>query len=126
MAGWLRTDLSNFYLRKKGIGFDNEEEKDGIEQAWLQYFELMKDPALGYVPSEQLLPVWQELQDHPTAKTIAAIPGITWTEHGPTNVGGRTRAIMIDPNDITGNTIWASGVNGGVWKCADITAPVPV
>ena len=40
--------------------------------------------------------------------------GLQWTEMGPSNVGGRTRSIVIDPTDQ--NTIWAGGVSGGLWK----------
>ena len=39
-----------------------------------------------------------------------------WMEVGPSNVGGRTRAILIDKNDPTGETVWAGGVSGGLWK----------
>ena len=45
---------------------------------------------------------------------------ITWQERGPTNVGGRTRTIMIDPNDPTKKTIWAGSVSGGLWKTNNI------
>jgi hypothetical protein len=45
---------------------------------------------------------------------------ISWTERGPLDVGGRTRAIMIDPNDPTGQTIWAGAVSGGLWKTTHI------
>ncbi|MEO5675041.1 MAG: T9SS type A sorting domain-containing protein [Chitinophagales bacterium] len=45
---------------------------------------------------------------------------ITWNERGPRDVGGRTRAIMIDPNDSTGQTIWAGSVSGGLWKTTAI------
>lgn len=38
----------------------------------------------------------------------------TWQPLGPGNVGGRTRAIIIDP--VTPNTMYAAGVAGGVWK----------
>ena len=38
----------------------------------------------------------------------------TWQSLGPGNVGGRTRAIIIDP--VTPNTMYAAGVAGGVWK----------
>jgi hypothetical protein len=37
-----------------------------------------------------------------------------WSELGPGNIGGRTRAIVIDPT--TPNTMYAGGVGGGVWK----------
>jgi len=45
---------------------------------------------------------------------------IVWTQRGPTNVGGRTRTIVIDPNDSTGKTIWAGSVSGGLWKTDQI------
>jgi len=48
-----------------------------------------------------------------------------WRERGPNNIGGRTRTILIDLNDPSGNTIWAGGVGGGLWKSNDITAADP-
>lgn len=38
----------------------------------------------------------------------------TWQSIGPGNVGGRTRALVIDPVDP--NTMYSAGVAGGVWK----------
>ncbi len=38
----------------------------------------------------------------------------SWTQLGPGNIGGRTRAILIDP--ATPSTIYAGAVGGGVWK----------
>ncbi len=39
-----------------------------------------------------------------------------WNFAGPFNVGGRTRAAAFDILDLSGNTIVAGGVSGGVWK----------
>ena len=47
-----------------------------------------------------------------------------WTERGPYRVGGRTRAIMFDPNDQTGKRVFAGGVSGGLWRNDDITSSV--
>ncbi|MCS6991319.1 MAG: hypothetical protein NZL95_05605 [Chitinophagales bacterium] len=47
---------------------------------------------------------------------------LQWTEHGPLDVGGRTRTIMIDPNDPSGQTIWAGAVSGGLWRISGIDA----
>ncbi len=41
---------------------------------------------------------------------------LQFAQSGPRNVGGRTRALAIDINDKTGNTILAGGVSGGLWK----------
>ncbi len=41
-------------------------------------------------------------------------PDFTWSNIGPGNVGGRTRALVIDPTDA--NVMFAAGVAGGIWK----------
>ena len=43
----------------------------------------------------------------PQSKTIS------FTEQGPDNIGGRTRAIQVDRTD--NNRIWAGGVSGGLF-----------
>ena len=51
---------------------------------------------------------------------IAVAPGGalgTWQPLGPTNQGGRTRSLLIDPG--TPTTMYAGGVDGGVWKTID-------
>jgi len=40
---------------------------------------------------------------------------LSWKERGPGNVGGRTRPVLIDPDDPQ-NTWWAGSVSGGLWK----------
>jgi len=42
-----------------------------------------------------------------------------WIERGPYSVGGRTRAIMYDPNDATGKRVFAGGISGGLWVNQD-------
>ena len=41
---------------------------------------------------------------------------LNWVERGPANLGGRTRAIVVDPDDPTLNTWYVGAVGGGVWK----------
>jgi hypothetical protein len=43
---------------------------------------------------------------------LEALPA--WTELGPNNVGGRTRALLIHPTNPS--VMYAAGVSGGVWK----------
>jgi hypothetical protein len=40
--------------------------------------------------------------------------GISWNDVGPTNIGGRTRAIIIDKDNP--DIMYAGGVSGGLWK----------
>ncbi len=41
---------------------------------------------------------------------------IVWTERGPGNVPGRTRGLIVDPDDPAKNTWYAGSAGGGVWK----------
>jgi photosystem II stability/assembly factor-like uncharacterized protein len=40
-----------------------------------------------------------------------------WESLGPGNVGGRTRALLVDPRNP--NVMYAAGVSGGVWRTND-------
>lgn len=44
---------------------------------------------------------------------------LPWVERGPGNVGGRTRGLVIDARDPSGNTLLAGSVGGGIWRSTD-------
>jgi photosystem II stability/assembly factor-like uncharacterized protein len=44
---------------------------------------------------------------------------VEWKERGPNNVPGRTRGLIVDPDDPAKNTWYAGSVGGGVWKTTD-------
>ena len=44
---------------------------------------------------------------------------IEWSVMGPNNFGGRTRAIIYDNKDASGNTVYAGAVTGGLWRSTD-------
>ncbi|MBT31550.1 MAG: hypothetical protein CMO01_17995 [Thalassobius sp.] len=50
------------------------------------------------------------------ARTNRRIKAYSFIERGPVNVPGRTRGIIVDPEDNTGNTWFAGSVGGGIWK----------
>jgi len=121
---------------------EEEDGYDGIEQATLFEIERTKDPALGRVPTERL---WQAIQQTEQAKSALAnrpnsTQALVWEERGPNGdftvggnprptgqqTSGRIRAIMVDSTDPTHKTVWAGGVDGGLWKTNDITvSPSP-
>lgn len=88
-----------------------------------QEYEMTKDPATGRVPRERLLKALQIAQSRRAkmGQKSGIIP-IYWSERGPNNVGGRTRALIFDAGDPARNTVWAGGVSGGLWRTADIDA----
>ncbi|MBD3226407.1 MAG: T9SS type A sorting domain-containing protein [Caldithrix sp.] len=48
---------------------------------------------------------------------VESSQALNWIEHGPGNVGGRTRAIAVHPDDE--DIWWVGAVGGGVWKTED-------
>jgi trimeric autotransporter adhesin len=124
-------------------GYDGPAERDRFE------FERIKDPKLGYVPTEQML---QAVDYTENAKASILRRGLrtaalNWVERGPiydsvgpsngnlrgpsrttpnTYTSGRTRAILIDTlNDPTGNTVFCGSVAGGLWKCTNFLSATP-
>ena len=94
--------------------------QDRPDLAMEQEYLMTMDPALGNVPYERLRRANKEMDLKMLEKS--AIAGVDWEERGPDNVGGRTRALAFDPNDLTKKKVWAGGVSGGLWYTNDITA----
>jgi len=60
--------------------------------------------------------LYERAMDHIKSTNISRTVGdvISWTPVGPGNIGGRTRAILIDPGDPL--RMFAAGIAGGVWR----------
>lgn len=102
------------------------EEEEGSQMRRVEFERrCTMDPSTGEVPVEALekarSQVNQSLKSF-RGRLLAPIPGVTWVERGPNNIGGRTRALMVDPNDTTAKKVWAGGVSGGLWFNTNITA----
>lgn len=66
---------------------------------------------------QDFLPSREELEKRGIAYATADERLGAWSPLGPGNVGGRTRALIIDPR--SPDTLYAGGVAGGVWKSTD-------
>jgi len=66
------------------------------------------DPELGYVPTERLKEAFLYKNSLENNRSIS------WNNIN-SNMGGRTRTFMFDPNDLNGSKVWAAGVSGGLW-----------
>lgn len=95
------------------------------EQRW----ELTMNPSLGRPTPENLQEIERQIEQFDLQ---GRAPGDaidnTWEERGPNNIGGRTRALMFDPNDINNanpaddyTRVFAGGTSGGLWVNDDIT-----
>ena len=101
----------------------NERKENGLppNKYYESEWELTMSPTLGRPTTENLEVVRETLKrERQRMLATGRVPGDdvnnSWVERGPTNVGGRTRAIMYDPNDATRETVFAGGVSGGLWK----------
>ncbi len=90
-------------------------------------WELTMNPETGRPTVENIVALRKQLEaDRAANRAPGDAADNSWVERGPTNVGGRTRAVMFDPNDTTNETVFAGGVSGGLWKNTNISNPSSV
>lgn len=129
IAGFILVTTALFSCQTGNQERTQEEAKpqmDGLEQAMLQEFKMTRDPQLGYIPRERLgnARIYMETLRGQGGST-ERLTALGWVERGPDNIGGRTRTIMIDKRDVSGNTVFAGSVSGGIFKTTNFTNPVP-
>ena len=124
-AEFLKNSLfktTKMYSKKESLALGLPPNKY-YEENW----ELSMDPETGRPSVEKLQALRIQLEQEQRNGILQRTPGDgidnSWIERGPTNVGGRTRALMFDPNDPTYETVFAGGVSGGLWKNANISNP---
>jgi Dockerin type I domain len=93
---------------------------DRIDLAMKQEFEMTKDPKLNIVPRAGLLGEMERVKFRATNRSVTPI---TWNERGPDNVGGRTRAILVDRTNP--NNVFAGSVSGGLWRINNVASATP-
>lgn len=98
--------------------FTEAESESEFNEAIEEEIELLKDPHTGKIPADA-----RELELKQAAEILVSqqsehslVSANTYTFQGPSNFGGRTRAIAFDVADATSNTIIAGSVSGGVFK----------
>ena len=97
---------------------------DRPDLAFEQDFRITMDPVLKRPATERLIIAREMIAMQQRNKQTLMAP--IWDERGPKNVGGRTRTVVYDPNDLSNKKVWAGGVGGGLWYCNDITAASPI
>lgn len=118
---FLKTQVeeSSIYQKKKFS------KADRIDLAFQHEFDKTRDPVSLDIPKERLNEA-RELMDQKlelsrSGRRAKAV-NLTWEERGPYNVGGRTKAILWDENDVNDTKVWAGAASGGLWYNNDITS----
>jgi len=78
---------------------------------------LLADVETGEINSKGLCELREDVLKYASAQSLAnsKTTDISWSEMGPDNVGGRTRAIVAVNEDL----IYAGAVSGGLWRSND-------
>ena len=80
------------------------------------------NPYTGRTHKENVFQLQNDLEDlRATGRTPGDANDNAWVNRGPDNQGGRTRAMIFDPNDGSQQTVYAGGVSGGLWKNTNIS-----
>ncbi len=77
----------------------------------------LRDPETGQIPNnarKKELSFGKQMPKHQRKASANS-----WQPRGPTNIGGRSRALGVDVSDPTSETILAGGVSGGMWRTTD-------
>ena len=117
------------YLKQEEIEQLHENESDGPEE-FLKFHQGIRTRANEEKPGYPANYQWAELQKAQhlssarrsslSARTQSGGNGvISYTERGPGNVPGRTRGLLVDPDDATHNTWFAGSAGGGIWKTSN-------
>ncbi len=101
----------------------NEELKpDRPDLAFFQNYIMTFDPKTGEVPSYRLKKAFIRMKELERQKNSFADGIYLEWEELPSDMGGRTRALAVDPTSPDGKKVWAGSVTGGLWYNEDITS----
>lgn len=76
------------------------------------YSKMRANVSTGKVEAQDYINAYTAVKNHSRSSSRAA--SLSFIDEGPDNIGGRTRAILVDKNDI--NTVYAGSVSGGLFK----------
>ena len=118
VAGFLlKKSPSPIYGALEPLGDQEKESGVAAYKAWL--FEQRKNPATGTLSDVDVLEGRRQVMEarQRNASTNHRSLGVEWIHMGPTNIGGRTRAIAIDPANPS--RMYAGSVSGGLFVSND-------
>jgi photosystem II stability/assembly factor-like uncharacterized protein len=102
------------------IKLDHSEDtfsREATQQGRAEYFfKMLRDPSINQIPKNIFSKERQFLESLNTKRKGVNDP-FEWKEVGPNDIGGRTRAVALDPRNP--DIILAGGVSGGLWKSND-------
>ena len=121
MASSERVDFDKIQAKREKYTTRGPKPTNKPQEAFEYFYQQRLGPGMDLYPIDRLQRVAREVKVVEAERRLQGtgpIAGITtWEELGPGNIGGRTRAILVNPNDP--DFMYAAGVSGGVFKTAD-------
>ncbi len=124
---FLNEKLTEILVKEKE-GNEKSLMADSPDKAAMQDYLMTLDPELKYVPKQRLKEAYIKTREYEKQQAFKKTGNLEW-QGTVSNMGGRARAIMWDPNDPSMEKVWAGGVTGGLWykeSIVDELAWVPV
>jgi len=100
----------NTDTQKQSNVFQNTQMDKGIRGAINYYHQIKANPLTGTIDVKDVRAARNGVMNLSSSKAL----NMQWQEMGPSNVGGRTRAILFD--NANPAVMYAGGVSGGLWK----------
>jgi len=98
--------------------FENLSSFNKPDMASFRDYIMMMDPATGKIPYKKY-PIARKATEQ-AFKQEKSTNSLLW-EQVQSNMGGRVKTIVYDPNDTTGKKVWAGTATGGLWYNNNIT-----
>jgi photosystem II stability/assembly factor-like uncharacterized protein len=112
------------YLLNNSLVPNEKQHRKYLRRAMFEYLRTAipnETQDFGKTLEEARLQTLAKVKSQKSARKMAGIPSVKWTERGPANVGGRARGLAYDPNDSTYRKVWTGGVAGGLFYNNNIT-----
>jgi len=102
---------------KRKIGYNKADKPDMFTKYFKEITTKIGDYKSNYSMNYKMVEYNKALENARLLKTTGS--KLSWEQRGPANIGGRTRAVVVDPDDNTNNTWFAGAATGGIWKTTD-------
>jgi len=110
---FLNEKLTNLLQEEENVN-DKKLMADSPDKAALMDYFTTLDPELKLVPKQRLKEAYSKTRELQKQMAYKSTEQMEW-QGTLSNMGGRVRAIMWDPNDPLQRKIWAGAVTGGLW-----------
>ncbi|MCL5029845.1 MAG: T9SS type A sorting domain-containing protein [Bacteroidetes bacterium] len=93
----------------------SEENETGYPREAAEWYYEQRAFPLGHIPADWIEKAFTHITKFNKPDYLKkSLTSLAWNELGPGNIGGRVRAIVVDPND--SSIVYAGSVSGGIWK----------